>query len=182
MPEIIPNVHPILVHFTIALITTSLGTLILSWLCRGWEKGRCELLIVSRWCLWLGALVSVLTVIAGFQAFYTVGHDAISHQVMTVHRNWGIGSFILIWLVTLWSFVLYLRDKTPCCLFALVLLVATVFVMITGWYGGELVYRYGTGVKSLPQRGMTEQQQNKEILSVAPEKLAREGGHAGHKH
>lgn len=151
MPEIIPNYHPIFVHFTIALISTSLAMLVLSYLLRSKHNIQQECLIVSRWCLWLGALASLATIAAGFHAFYTVGHDAVSHKVMTVHRNWGITTFTAIWLMAVWSFALYLKHKPVRWLFAIGLAITTALVMITGWYGAELVYRYGTGVKSLPQ-------------------------------
>ena len=66
MIEIIPNYHPLFVHFTISMITISLGMLILGWLLISWKDIQKECFIVSKWCLWLGALASVLTVIAGF--------------------------------------------------------------------------------------------------------------------
>jgi len=86
MPEVIPNYHPMMVHFTIALVVTSFGTLILSYVLQKIQSIKQELFIVSRWCLWLAALVSILTIIAGLHAFYTVEHSAVSHQVMTIHR------------------------------------------------------------------------------------------------
>lgn len=69
MPEIIPNYHPILVHFTIALTSTSFGTMILSYLFAFKPSIQKECQIVSRWCIWLAAIVSVFTVIAGFHAY-----------------------------------------------------------------------------------------------------------------
>lgn len=38
MITIIPNYHPMLVHFTVALITTSLGTFILAKLLTPWKQ------------------------------------------------------------------------------------------------------------------------------------------------
>jgi len=151
MIEIIPNYHPMLVHFTIALITTSLGTLVLGWIFTPWKKAQAECFVVSRWCLWLGALASVLTVGAGFHAYYTVGHDAVSHVIMKIHRNWALVTFVLIWLMTIWSSVLFIKHKTPRWFYTLGMIITFGFVMTTGWYGAELVYRYGIGVKSLPQ-------------------------------
>lgn len=149
--EMLPNYHPFLVHFTIALVSIAFVMLVLSYLLRSHQQWQQECVIVSRWCLWLGALASIATVVAGFHAFYSVGHDAISHQVMIIHRNWGVTSFIAIWLMAIWSLVLYLKRKPMQWVFAIALAVTTTLIMITGWYGAELVYRYGTGVKSLPQ-------------------------------
>ena len=148
--EIIPNYHPILVHFTIALMGTSFVTYLLGLLLTRCQRWQTEAFIVSRWCLWLAALATIATVIAGFHAYFTVAHDTPSHQVMTVHRNWGIATAIVIWLMAICSLIKCCREKKPGVSFASGLLVAFILVMITGWYGAELVYRYGLGVKSLP--------------------------------
>jgi uncharacterized membrane protein len=151
MISVIPNYHPIMVHFTIGLIVTAWITLFLNHLLSKKPQWQKESLIVSRWCLWLAAFSSILTVVAGFHAYYTVSHDTPSHQVMTVHRNLGIATFVLIWLTASFSFVLYLNKKRPKFIFSLVLTITTAFVLITGWYGAELVFRYGLGVMSLPK-------------------------------
>lgn len=117
MLEIIPNYHPIMLHFTIALMAKSFATFVLAWLLARWEYWHRELLIVFRWCLWLCAVASIFTAIAGFHAFYTVAHDSILYQVMTTHRNWRITSFVLIELMTLWSIISYFKRKTPKVLF-----------------------------------------------------------------
>ena len=151
MPEIIPNYHPILVHFTIALTTTAFGMMILSYIFVFKPTVQKECQIVSRWCIWLAALISILTVAAGFHAYYTVAHDTVSHQVMMTHRNWGIATFVAIWIMALWALRLYLKEKSPRWLFSIALAVTFALVIITGWYGAELVYRYGIGVQQLPK-------------------------------
>lgn len=156
MPEIIPNYHPIMVHFTIALVVTSFGTFILSYIFQKIQSIKQEFLIVSRWCLWLAALASILTIIAGLHAFYTVEHNAVSHHIMIIHRRWGISAFVAIWLMAIWSYILYKKQKLPTWFFAVALAITTVLVMVTSWYGAELVFRYGTGVKNLPRATTTE--------------------------
>tara|TARA_R110000868_G_scaffold340212_1_gene600882 strand:- start:11797 stop:12327 length:531 start_codon:yes stop_codon:yes gene_type:complete len=151
MPEIIPNYHPVLVHFTIALITTSLGTLILGWLLARCQTLQQECFIVSRWCLWLGGLFSILTISAGFYAYYTVAHDAISHRVMTTHRNFALTTFGFIWIMVIWSWLLWIKALAPKWIYAAGMTITFGFMITTGWYGSELVYRYGIGVRSLPQ-------------------------------
>ena len=95
MIEIIPNWHPLFVHFTIALIPLSTFCFISGYLLREKKIGK-ELLIVARWSLWFGGLAAVATVATGFYAYYTVLHDLPSHVAMTTHRNWAIATFILI--------------------------------------------------------------------------------------
>lgn len=154
MALIIPNYHPIIVHFTIALISTSFGTLILARFLTRWKQWQLECLIVSRWCLWLGALASVFTIAAGFHAYFTVGHDGTSHPIMAIHRNWALSTFTLIWLMTIWSWMLWRKAKQPKLLFTLGMIITFGFLLITGWYGAELVFRYGIGVQSLPKHEM----------------------------
>ena len=181
MPEIIPNYHPIMVHFTIALVITSFGTLLLSYIFQQAQSMKQELLIVSRWCLWLAALASILTIIAGLHAFYTVEHNAVSHPVMIVHRYWGIGTFIAIWLMAIWSYVLYRKQKLLPWFFIVALAITTILVMITGWYGAELVFRYGTGVRSLPQTTAIQckcQSSTDSRLLKTPKATDNHGNHA----
>lgn len=154
MVTIIPNWHPIFVHFTVALFSTSVGLFLVSYILNASKKSEnaltreCE--IVARWCLWLSALVTILTVLFGFYAYYTVKHDAISHMAMTVHRNWAMTTAILIYIVAGWSVFSYIKRKKITVLFLIILLITEGLLLSTAWHGGELVYRHGIGVMSLP--------------------------------
>ncbi len=109
-----------------------------------------ELAIVARWCLWLGAIASIATVIAGFFAYYTVAHDTASHLAMTVHRNWAIATVLAILLASAWSGWRHLKKQPIGVAFLGLMLVAMLLVLTTAWYGAEVVFRYGIGVQSLP--------------------------------
>lgn len=150
MISIIPNLHPILVHFTIALTVTSFGTALIAWVFKSRTQVYEEGLIVSRWCLWLAALAAIATVGAGFHAYFTVNHDAVSHVVMKVHRNWALVSAVVLVLLAVYSLKRFLHHQKKNKGLFLGLLIAVSLVMVTGWYGAELVYRYGIGVMSLP--------------------------------
>ena len=150
MIEIIPNWHPIFVHFTVALISISALCYFIGFFTKRHSLGK-ELLIVGRWCLWFGALAAIATIIAGFIAYYSVAHDTPSHEAMTIHRNWAITTFIVVLTVAFWSAWLYYKNKTISFVFVLSMLVALSLVSITAWYGAELVYRHGLGVMSLPK-------------------------------
>lgn len=159
MIEIIPNWHPIFVHFTIALISISTLCYVVGYFLMKYPLGR-ELLIVGRWCLWLGAFASIFTVIAGFLAYYSVAHDTTSHEAMVVHRNWAILSFVIILLISFWSGWMYVKDKAISLFFVLGMLLACVLINVTAWHGAELVYRYGLGVMSLPGKASVNQPNN----------------------
>lgn len=106
---------------------------------------------VGRWCLWLAALITIGTISAGFYAYYTVKHDAVSHAAMTVHRNWALLTALSIFLMACWSVRRYVKHQKLTLLFVIPLLVVQGLLLTTAWHGGELVYRYGIGVMSLPQ-------------------------------
>ncbi|GGI87863.1 DUF2231 domain-containing protein [Legionella impletisoli] len=149
MFEIIPNWHPVFVHFTVALVSVSAISYLLGHVLKDYPLGQ-ELLTVGRWCLWFGLLASIATVSAGFIAYYSVAHDAQSHEAMTIHRNWALLTFSGIFIVTLWSFWRYFRHTHSSISFIVCMLILFVLITITAWHGAELVYRYGIGVMSLP--------------------------------
>ena len=101
--EIIPNWHPIFVHFTVALFSTATGLFVLGTVAgkKEWSK---TVLTAAHINLWLGALATIATIAAGLYAYNTVNHDAPSHLAMTDHRNWAFGTAALFALITLWSF------------------------------------------------------------------------------
>ncbi|MEC9291368.1 MAG: DUF2231 domain-containing protein [Pseudomonadota bacterium] len=147
--EIIPNWHPVFVHFTVALFSASTGLFILGRLFnkREWAKAIIKAAHIN---LWLGALATIATVSAGLYAYNTVNHDGPSHMAMTDHKNWAFVTAALFTLVTLWSFKTFTRVKVGTT-FLVVLIIATGILAVTAFKGGELVYRYGLGVMSMPQ-------------------------------
>lgn len=145
--EIIPNWHPIFVHFTIGLLTISalfyLAGLIFK---------KDVFYTVGKWNLWIGVLITTGTVLAGLQAAGSVDHDAQSHAAMMNHRNWALGTASVFAVLAAWSGFKH-RNATPPALFTVLLVLASGALAVTGYKGGELVYRHGTGVMSLPNTG-----------------------------
>ena len=153
MIEILPNFHPIFVHFTVALFSTSvllfvatrlLGKYLSKSLNEQWA-------VVARWNLWFSLPATIITVLAGFYAYNTVAHDTPSHAAMTEHRNWAIAVFVLIVLTASWSITRALSNRPLGKFFIGLLLITQTVLLITAWHGGELVYRHGLGVLALPQ-------------------------------
>jgi len=148
MPEIIPNWHPIFVHFSVALLSLSVLVYWLSHFSSGTMQR--ESAIVARWALWLGALAAVFTGVAGIVAYNSVAHDTTSHLAMTEHRNWALPTITLFVLLAAWSMLQHVKGRTVNTMFLLGLLLAGGLLASTAWHGAELVYRYGLGVMSLP--------------------------------
>ena len=179
MITIIPNLHPILVHFTIALTIVSFGAALLAWLLKSVSWVHQEGLIVSRWCLWLAALFAIATVAAGFHAYYTVDHDTVSHLVMKTHRNWALVSLAVLLLLALHALRRFIKQKNATKGLFFGLLVACILVVTAGWYGAELVYRYGIGVMALPQ---IQGEGHDHAMNNTLEPPSGDNGHDSHDH
>jgi uncharacterized membrane protein/Cu/Ag efflux protein CusF len=156
--EIIPNWHPMLVHFTVALLSVS-ALLYLA----GLVLKKPNLLVVARWNLWIGALATILTVIAGFDAYNSIPHDGPLHAAMTDHKNWALITASVFGALALWALFKHRGAKTVSVVFVGLILVASGLVAVTGYKGGEVVYRHGGGVMRMPE-------------------ISGDGGHGSHAH
>lgn len=150
MINIIPNWHPVFVHFTVALLVVSAALHLLSHFVVNRESTN-QLLMVARWNLWIGAGSTLLTVAAGWYAYNTVGHDTPSHVAMSEHRNWAMATVALFLGIASWEYYLHRYGKKRGWLFTGLLVIAAALLLTTAWHGGELVYRHGLGVMSLPE-------------------------------
>ena len=148
MTLIEPNIHPILVHFTYALMTTAaLCVLIDSFApAKPWRE---RLAHAVDWMITFGAIAVVATIAAGFEAYYTVAHDGPSHEAMTTHRNWALPTALVLLILSGWRWKK--RQERPSALFAVLFAAATISLSVTAWWGGRLVYGHGLGVSSLPE-------------------------------
>lgn len=145
MLEIIPNWHPIFVHFTIGLF----GAATLFY-CVGWMLQKEILLSVGKWNLWLGTLLTIGTVLVGLDAYNTVAHDAASHAAMTDHKNWALTTSAVFLVLALWSLYQHRKKTHVTIVFLIALLAAAGLLAVTGYKGGEVVYRHGIGVMKIP--------------------------------
>ena len=151
MITIIPNWHPIFVHFTIGLLGISVFFYLASSFLPVSDELKKNWQIVARWCLWSGMAITIGTLLAGYFAYNSVAHDTPSHEAMTEHRNWAFATAASFALLTIWSIWIYRKQQVPGMAFLLFALLSGGLLASTGWHGGEAVYRYGLGVMSLPQ-------------------------------
>lgn len=149
MIEIIPNWHPVFVHFPIAftmaaLAFTAVGTLFGNWP----YAAQCRM--TGRWMLWGAALFALIAAVFGWFAFNGIEHDEVSHAAMILHRNWALGALAALLALAVWDVWHGRFRKAPSYGFLGGLLLAWLLVTSTAWHGAELVYRHGLGVMSLP--------------------------------
>jgi uncharacterized membrane protein len=150
MITILPNWHPIFVHFTIGLLGTSVVFYFASAIVADDHRWKQQWQQMANWSLWTGCLVSLSTVFAGWHAYNTVSHDAASHIAMTLHRNWALATASLFLILGFAAISIVKNNRTPRFLFLSVAAIAGAMLMVTGFLGGEAVYRHGLGVMSLP--------------------------------
>lgn len=176
------NLHPIFVHFTVALFSISFLLYLAVYLLRFRNntliKFSNELEITARWCLWIAALITIFTALAGLYAFNTVRHDAGSHIAMTNHRNWAIPTASAIIFLSIWSLWDYYKNRRAKTLFLIGSLITQVLLISTAWRGGELVFRYGLGVMSLPKSDATYHHHREKVEVPIKEKIP----HSHHEH
>lgn len=191
MIDIIPNWHPIFVHYTVALLSLAVGFYVVNpWLSEG--KIKQQLYIMARWNLYLGTGFGIVTAIAGWFAYNSVAHDGPSHAAMTEHRNWALVTISLFTLLTIRSFWFERNKRLPTKLFLMSLIIGGLLLTSTAWHGAEAVYRYGLGVMSLPQvdgEGHSHEHGKGEAHALNETKQAEEtqihnkpDGHSGHQH
>lgn len=136
-----PNIHPLVVHFPIALWVAALLFLGL-----GSLRRRDDLFRVGCWLLYLGLAAAAVSVGTGLWAAEKLGHDSPGHDLVHVHRNWmlvasGFGA--------LTAGAAFLLRKRMSAAFRWAItggMIVTVALMTLGAdRGAELVFRYGVG-------------------------------------
>jgi uncharacterized membrane protein/ketosteroid isomerase-like protein len=190
MIEIIPNIHPILVHFTVAIIVLSGLLQIVIW---SVSSDNSALISAQKWLLFSGTVAVIATVLTGLNAASTVNHDTASHLAIIDHRNWALPTAIIFLLgVAVFQLMPTKRSSVAGILF----IASTALVSVTAFKGGELVYRYGIGVMALPEvsaeghehdagAGEHEHEEAEQALDVSSETVTQAEEHDnsdGHSH
>ncbi len=148
--ESVVNVHPLWVHFPIAI---TILALIFEGLGRigKWEfpGGLATALIYSA------AISAVVTVVTGFIAADSLGHDAPGHDLVHEHREFMIIYTLIIVLLALANLYITKRGGEKVVnvwikgLRPSVLVVAVVILTMGADKGGELVFLHGLGVRQV---------------------------------
>jgi uncharacterized membrane protein len=138
-------IHPMVVHFPIALLITSVvfDFLATRWRHKSFQDAGFYTLIAGL----LGAAVAVLT---GAMAEEVVEDTSIPESVLEIHEALGYAAFLF--FIGLLALRLLMRWKLIREIPALYLAMGVAGIMIlsaAGYFGGSLVYDFGAGV-SMP--------------------------------
>ncbi len=136
----IQGMHPRSVHFPIALFISAMGLDVLSLFLK---KENLHRTAVHMYVL--ATLVTPLVVLTGLSE---AEHLHLHHPVLNLHKTFALltmsTSFIslpILWIVKKKNAKAF---RTTFFLFALL---SVIFVSITGYNGGRMVYEYGVGVE-----------------------------------
>ncbi len=147
--QVIPNFHPIVVHFPIALTIISFLFSIAAYTRRSHPVST-QLAAAGHFTLWLAAIGAATAVFFGWLAYNSVNHDDAGHAAMLLHRSWAVPTAIGLILLASWDAWKYRVNELISVPMLFVLLLLSQSIAVTGWLGGEVVYRHGIGVLSLP--------------------------------
>ena len=135
-------IHPMVVHFPIALLlaSTLFDALAFRWRSQQFRDTSLSLLV-------LGILAAGVAVLTGHFAEETVERSGIPKQAIEIHEELG-GSVFWVFLgllgLRLASFWGWIREQPRLVL--IIGLGGGLLLMIASYFGGDLVYRFGAGV------------------------------------
>ncbi len=148
LPDGVPNLHPILVHFPIGLLVTAV-------LCDGlalalrrqptWRNGATGLYVI-------GTALMVATYLSGREAAALVFTPGMAHGLVDEHWTWAMWTLMYFGGLTIVRVVAHLRlDRERSAPWSLLLLAGVGGVVLLGATaerGARLVYEFGVGVMS----------------------------------
>ncbi|HKP13451.1 MAG TPA: DUF2231 domain-containing protein [Blastocatellia bacterium] len=157
--------HPIFVHFTIALTASSLIFDAL-----GFFLNRASLTAAGGWTLVGSALMTLVTISTGLTSSTRAPiEEGEARSFLRAHMALGFVFYGLLAAITLWRLSLWQAGAGVSWLYLAALAIVSLVMTVQGYLGGELVYRYGVEVeqayRELP--GRETESAPPELASVA---------------
>jgi uncharacterized membrane protein len=135
------------VHFPLALVVTAAFTLLAARVLPG-ERGRATLATVGTWNLCLGAAAALFALATGLAATLHLQVGPAAHQAISLHFRWAAFTTLALVLLAVWRGAGSAQESRPTWIFIVVLSAATASLIVTGYRGGQNVYRFAVGVQS----------------------------------
>jgi uncharacterized membrane protein len=133
------------VHFPLALTLTSSVLLLAARLLRK-EDLAATLAVVGTWNLCLGAAMAVIALGTGLAAVLNLDVSAAARESISTHAKWAIFTTLALVLLAVWRGAGTDSRSRPTWVFIVVLVAASAALILTGYRGGQNVYRFGVGV------------------------------------
>lgn len=145
LAELSWNIHPMIVHFPIAMLT---GYFLMDVL--GLALRKAELRLAARWMLYLGAVGSAAAAAAGWYAAQRVPHGGTVHEVMVWHGRIGLTVAGLASVLAVWRWIVQERLVAMALAFQILMSAILMAALALGAdLGGWMVYGHGVGVHRL---------------------------------
>ena len=149
IPEWAPNIHPMIVHFPIALFLVAIFMDVLGYfLPKEWWDEKKNLILHG-----LSGIAAVVTYFSGKEAADTVFIEAETQNLLTAHADWAEYTAWFIGLYALLRIGVYFWGKSEIKLVKIGLTVLSfvgAFLLYqTGDRGAQMVYQYGVGVQAV---------------------------------
>ena len=158
IPEWMSNVHPLIVHFPIALLVIAVLADFLSLVLKRYEWIKSTALALYVF----GALGTVGAYVTGKQAADIVNFPAPSYPVISRHADLALYTMLFFGIYALIRLLFTWRqwDRRPLIAIILFIVAATGLGLVqqTAERGGELVFRYGVGTKVQPEEKQKQAQ------------------------
>ena len=144
--SVMPAWHPMVVHFPLALTLTATACLLAARVIRraAWSA---TLATVGTWNLCLGAFAVLFALATGLGAVVGLDVSVAARQAISLHMKWAMLTALLLLLLAVWRGAGATQHSRPSWLFLLLLLCATGAIIVTGYRGGENVYRFDVAVQ-----------------------------------
>ena len=130
------DLHPVLVHFTTALLPVSVASDLL-----GRFTNRGSLTPAAWWMLLYGAIATPLTALAGWLwagKLSEVTGGAQPAAILTTHQWLGFSLVIGFLFLAVWRGRIYLLDKKPGIIYFAVAFLILTALMYQGYLGGKM--------------------------------------------
>ena len=135
--------HPIFVHFTIALTAASLVFDAL-----GFFFNKPTLTAAGGWTLLGSGLMTLITISTGLtSAARAPVEEGEARSFLRAHMALGLIFYGLLVAITLWRLSLWQNGRGVSWWYLASLALVSLVMTIQGYLGGELVYRYGVEVE-----------------------------------
>jgi uncharacterized membrane protein len=135
------NIHPLVVHFPLALLPVATLLYLLAWL-----SGRDSLAWTALWLLVLGSVSGAAAAGTGLYADEGVMVDpSVREQLLDPHKLWMLGTLGSSAVLTIWALVRRPFPTRGRGVFVLLLLGVLAVMAHGADYGGRLVYDYNAG-------------------------------------
>ena len=159
------NIHPLLVHFPIALLSSFFIVNLITQFVK-----KEPLQTVATWLLYLGAFSAIFTVLAGFSAAESVAHNESVHDIMEHHEDVGISILSLSLGLSAWRIKTGVLQGWKNGVFLTLSALLFGLIIQGADLGGLMVYKYGVAVHSTTS------------TTVVPETPAADSGADGEEH